>query len=118
MPFTLQKEKIYQKELNCTAQAIQAAVTGLEGKVLKQNPQKTTLEIQFHKTIHGKVLGDRTKMQVDLSEVEGATKVNVTIYPIDAVGRKLMFGARKGVSITVLNWFFAHLEHRLDVSGE
>lgn len=37
----------------------------------------------------------------------------VEAFPVDAVGRKLQFGARKGVTRTVLNWFWAHVEHNL-----
>lgn len=45
---------------------------------------------------------------------ESASAIRVEIYPIDPVGRKRMFGARKGVSQTVMTWFFAHLEHHLE----
>jgi len=30
------------------------------------------------------------------------------------VGRKLISGARKGVTRTVLTWFFAYVEHPLE----
>jgi hypothetical protein len=43
----------------------------------------------------------------------GSSAVAVEIYPLNAVGQKLMFGARKGVPRTVANWIYAHLEHRL-----
>jgi hypothetical protein len=41
------------------------------------------------------------------------TVLRATAYPVDAVGRKLQFGARKGVTQRVVGWFFAHVEHRL-----
>jgi len=37
----------------------------------------------------------------------------VDAFPLDAVERKLMVGARKGVAQTVVTWFIAHLEHNL-----
>jgi len=37
----------------------------------------------------------------------------VDAYPLDAVGRKLMFGARKGVTQTVIDMFTTHLENNL-----
>jgi len=40
--------------------------------------------------------------------------VIVDAFPLDAVERKLMFGARPGVTLTVVTWFLAHLEHHLD----
>ncbi len=39
--------------------------------------------------------------------------MSIEAYPLDPVGRKLMFGARKGVTRTVVTWFYAHLENRL-----
>lgn len=94
-------------------QAALGAIGGLEGKILKQDAAAGTVEAQFHKKILGKVLGDRTLINVKISGAEGETAVAIEIYPLNAVGKKLMFGARKGVSRTVANWFFAHLEHRL-----
>jgi hypothetical protein len=37
----------------------------------------------------------------------------VDAFPLDAVERKLLFGARKGVTLTVVTWFPAHLENNL-----
>lgn len=118
MPYTIQKEKKYTEGLKCLSQAVLGAVVGLEGKVLKNNQEQSLFEIQFPKTIHGQVLGDRTYLMVELTESGDGIKVKTTIYPVDAVGRKLQFGARKGVAATVINWFFAHVEHRLGLSAE
>lgn len=117
MLYTIEETKTYLNPAEAVFAAALGAVEGLEGKVVEQNPEKGTIEIQFNKTIHGKVLGDRTKADITLrtnAESSEATDVSISIYPIDPVGRKLMFGARKGVARTVLGWFFAHVEHRLD----
>ena len=37
----------------------------------------------------------------------------VDAFPLDAVAPKLMFGARPGVTLTVVTGFIAHLEHNL-----
>lgn len=89
-----------------------AAISALEGKLQEQTDN--TISAKFHKTILGKVLGDRTQLEVAINpQAESGTELTATIYPLDAVGRKLQFGARKGVSQTVMKWFFAHFEHRL-----
>lgn len=108
MSYTINEERIYEgssAELLHTTSL--AAIKGIEGKLSENSP--TQIVAKFHKTILGKTVGDRTHLTLDISE----SKINATIYPLDAVGRPLMFGARKGVSATVLKWFFAHLEHRL-----
>jgi len=37
----------------------------------------------------------------------------VDAYPLDAVERKLLFGARKGVTRTMVNWFIEQLDQQL-----
>ncbi len=112
MSYDITEQRSYDQEPEVVLQAALGAISGLEGKVIKQ--ENNRVEAKFDKKILGKVLGDRTQIEIDLSPAEnGQTTAAVTIYPIDPVGRKLMFGARKGVSKTVLGWYWAHLEHRL-----
>ena len=114
MSFTINDKKQYTVSASTAYQTALAAIEGLEGKILKQKPETGAIEVQFNKTVLGKVLGDRTKMQVAISAPdENSSVVAVEVYPLNAVGQKLMFGARQGVSRTVANWFYAHLEHRL-----
>ena len=42
-----------------------------------------------------------------------ASLVVVDAYPLDAIERKLLFGARKGVTQTVLTQFIEQLDHQL-----
>lgn len=114
MKYTVHQEKTYDAAPEAIYEAALGAIDGLQGKVLAQDAEARSIEAQFDKKIHGKVLGDRTKMAVDIREgANGAGEITVEIYPIDPVGRKLQFGARKGVPQQVLAWFVAHLEHRL-----
>jgi len=114
MPYTIQEAKTYQHPKNDLFQAIIGAINGLEGEVLNQDSESGHVEAKFPKTIHGKVLGDRTRIEIDIREAS-STEPQLTLqaYPIDPVGRKLQFGARKGVTRTVVNWFLAHVDHQL-----
>ncbi len=117
MPFTVKETRRYDQPKEAVETAVLAAISGLEGKLLKQ--ESTRIEAKFDKKILGKILGDRTQIEIDLEETsEGGCGVYLTIYPLDAIGRKLMFGARKGVPQTVASWFWAHLEHHLQKSGD
>jgi hypothetical protein len=110
--FTINEERSYQQPVEAVLQAAVGAVGGLEGAVTAE--QADGLQARFNKTIHGQVLGDRTELKVAVATaVNGSCRAAVEIYPIDAVGRKLAFGARKGVARKVLDWYWAHLEHRL-----
>ena len=114
MSYTINEEKNYPYTSNAIYQATTAAVAGLEGQVLNQDENAGHVAARFDKKIHGRVLGDRTEMKIDIKTgSDGESTISLEAYPIDAVGRKLMFGARKGVTRTVVDWFFAHLEHRL-----
>ena len=114
MPYTKTEEKAYPVTKEKLTQAVLGAIDGLEGEVLTNETEAGRIEAKFKKTILGNVLGDRTKIEIDLtSTTPEETKLTATIYPINPVGQKMQFGARKGISKTVLSWFFAHVEHRL-----
>lgn len=81
-------------------------------QINQYNPEST--EIKFDKKILGRVLGDRTQIKVLITPQDDGCKVTVEAFPLDAVGRRLLFGARAGVTETVVDWFFAHLEHRVN----
>ena len=114
MSFTIEESKTYNAPLADVYQAAKGAIEGLEGSLLEADEANGRLVAKFHKTILGKVLGDRSRMEVVLSRQDDqTTQLDVNAYPLNAVGQKLLFGARKGVVRTVLTWFYAHLEHRL-----
>lgn len=113
MATDIKEEKSYSHDSTAVFTAAVGAVSGLEGEVKKEDQAAGQLEAKFNKKILGKTLGDRTEIQVSITSAGDKSTVSVTIYPIDPVGRKMMFGARKGVTRTVLDWYWAHLEHRL-----
>lgn len=116
MPYTVKETKTYEQPQDKVYQAAQKAIAGLEGKVLSEDTVAGTIHGQFNKKIHGKVLGDRSQILVAVSTNDNSSTVAVEAYPINPVGQKLMFGARKGVVSTVVSWFWAHLEHHLGVT--
>lgn len=114
MPYTIKDEKTYSVGKDKLNQAILAAVNGLEGEVLKNDPDAGQIVVKFKKTILGNVLGDRTQLELTIESLStDKTKLDMTVYPINPVGQKLQFGARKGVPKKVLTWFLAHVDHHL-----
>jgi len=114
MSYTISEEKTYPHAKNTLTTAVLGAIQGLEGTVLTNDPEAGQIKAKFPKTILGKTLGDRTQIELEFISVsDEETKLSATIYPINPVGQKLEFGARKGVARKVLTWFFAHVEHRL-----
>jgi hypothetical protein len=117
MDYTLREERVYSGSYDKACQSVEQAVKGLQGKVLKQADAAGNMTLWFDKTIHGQVLGDRTQMDVRVA-VTGTEQVQIVVqsYPIDPVGRKLLFGARKDVNRTVLTWFLAHLDRQMGIN--
>lgn len=114
MDYTIRETKTYSGLMDQSLQAIGLAIKGLQGKVLKHSQQTGVITAWFDKTIHGKVLGERTQIEIAVAAVEpGSVQIDLAAYPVDPVGRKLLFGARKGVTRTVLTWFLAHLDHQM-----
>lgn len=113
MPFEQHQEKTYPKEARSIYDAALKATEKLEGHIVKSDPEQFRLEAKFPKTILGKTLGERTQLTCQVRAQAESSSVVIDAYPLDAVERKLMFGARKGVTQTVVTWFIAHLEHNL-----
>lgn len=115
MPYTVKDTKTYEQPTAKVFQAAQKAIAGLEGKVLAEDATAGAIHGQFDKKIHGKVLGDRSQIKVTISGTSNSSStIAIEAYPINPVGQKLQFGARKGVVPTVVSWFWAHLEHNLN----
>ena len=118
MPFEIHQEKSIQRDPLSVYQAGMKAVEKLQGKFVSTDAAKFKFEAKFPKTILGKTLGDRTYFSCIIHQEGEGCQVVVDIYPLDAVERKLLFGARKGVSATVASWFFAHLENNLGIPAK
>lgn len=116
MPFEVHQEKTLSQDPALVYNAAWKAVEKLKGKILKSKPEAFQFEVKFDKTLLGKVLGDRTQMTFVIQADGKGSKVVMEIYPLDAVGRKLMFGARKGVPEEVLRLFIENLEGNLPQS--
>ena len=113
MPYDIHQEKNYSQPLAAVHAAALKSVETLKGKFVSSTPEQYRFEVKFDKTLLGKVLGDRTQLTCAVVADGEGSKVIIDAYPLDAVGRKLMFGARAGVTQTVINWFIEHLEKNL-----
>ena len=115
MPFEQHQEKSYPKDAQSIFQAALKVTEKLDGKIINPAPEKLRLVARFPKVILGQTLGERTELSCEVRAEGDGGIVVVDAFPLDAVERKLMFGARKGVTQTVVTWFIAHLEHNLGI---
>jgi hypothetical protein len=115
MPFEQHKEKNYPKDAESIYNAALKATERLDGKVISSKPEQLTFTARFPKVILGKTLGERTELSCEVRPEGNGGIAIVDAFPLDAVERKLMFGARPGVTLTVVTWFIAHLENVLGI---
>ena len=113
MPFEQHQEKNFAKDVESIYQAAVQATQKLDGKMISSNPETHRFTARFPKVVLGKTLGERTELSCEVrTDGEGGIAV-VDAFPLDAVERKLMFGARPGVTQTVVTWFLAYVENGL-----
>ncbi len=113
MSLTITDSKTYPNSPQSLFVASLTAVTNLEGKVQNEDADSGDISVNFHKSIHGKVLGDRSHFDLEIRPNGDGSELSITGYPLDAVGQPLKFGARKGVTRTILSWIYAHIDHNL-----
>jgi hypothetical protein len=117
MPFEQHQEKEFHFDSQIVYQASIQVVEKFKGVMLSSSSEKLRLEARFPKMILGETLGERTQLACEIRSQDGNSLVLIDAFPLDALERKLMFGARKGVTMTVVTWFLAHLEHNLGKSS-
>lgn len=114
MPYEKESTKVINYPHEEVYRAGYLSIKNMGGKILKHDPENKQLHAQMDKKLYGKVLGDRSKLEIQFSdEGESATKIYIFAYPLNAVGQKLMFGARKGVVETVIAAFYDEVEKQL-----
>jgi len=114
MPFEVKKTMTYPQPFEEVYKAAYLTIQELGGKVIKHDLANKQLFGQMDKKFQGRLLGDRSQLEMTFSQdAEGNTVLSMYAYPLNAIGQKLMFGARKGVVETVLAGFFDEIAKKL-----
>ena len=115
MPFEKEITKIINYPVGNVFEAARSCVTYMGGKVLKEDLEKKILHAQMDKKLFGDYLGDRSKLEMKFSsDGSDRTEIYIFAYPLNAVGQKLLFGAREGVVETITTVFFEEIEKYLN----
>ncbi len=114
MPFEVKKVMTYSQPFEEVYKAAYLTIQELGGKVIKHDLDKKQLFGQMDKKFQGKLLGDRSQLEITFSQdADGNTVLSMYAYPLNAIGQKLLFGARQGVVETVLKGFFEEVAKKL-----
>ena len=118
MPYEMKKSKAYPYPFETVYKAAYLCAKELRGKVLKHDPGNKLLHVQMDKKLQGRVLGDRSKLEISFdASSPDETVMNIYGYPLNAVGQKLLFGARPGVVETVISVLFEEVQKKLAESA-
>lgn len=118
MPFEVKKVVKYPQSFEEVYKAAYLSIKDLGGKIAKHDLANKQLFGQMDKKFKGELLGDRSQLEMTFSQdPDGSTVISMYAYPLNAIGQKLMFGARKGVVETVVSGFFEEVTKKLEGIG-
>ncbi|MFZ3070646.1 MAG: hypothetical protein WA110_05950 [Anaerolineaceae bacterium] len=114
MPYEVKKSKKFAYPYEDVYKSAYLVTKKLGGKVVLHQPENKKMHTEMDKKLQGKVLGDRSHLEFTFTvDDAGETNVQIFGYPLNAVGQKLMFGARPGVVETVVSVLFDEIEKKL-----
>lgn len=116
MPYEFNHTKTYNHPADRTIKSAATIIEALGGKASKKSdPSKGWLEANFNKKVKGDFINNRCQLEVKIEPVSPEQcSVSAQAYPVDPIGRKLMFGVRGKPAQHVVNAFFAELDTQLE----
>lgn len=115
MGFDLKESRTYPRPAAEVAVASAEVMKELEGKLAKgSDPAAGRVEAAFNKSVGGKAFGNRVQLLVQVtSQGDGGCAMALEAYPVDPLGKKLLFGVLGDPARLVVNAFTARLDARL-----
>lgn len=114
MPYEQKSNRTFPYPMQMVFQSTLSCIKQMGGKIIKQDQEKGTLQAQMDKKLFGDYLGDRSQLEIQLvDEGETQTSINIFAFPLNAVGQKLMFGAREGVVETIISTLYQLMNKNL-----
>jgi hypothetical protein len=113
MPYEVNTARKYAYPLKKLYECASQSAVAMGGKVTLNDVANGKLQAQMDKKLYGKILGDRSLLDITFTEADGQTNMAILAYPLNAINQKLMFGARKGVVQTVVAAFYEEVDKRL-----
>jgi hypothetical protein len=114
MPYEKESKKNINYPIEMVYESAKFCIGHMGGTILKDEQEDGILHAQMDKKLFGDYLGDRSKLEIKFTETaNNETEVYIYAYPLNAVGQKLMFGARKDVVERMMAAFYEEIDKRL-----
>ncbi len=101
-PFDQYDEHAFSASVEKVIAALATGAKKLGAEVKASDAAAGTFDAQFDKKMRGKILGDRSWVEVRVTAKGGTAQCSLYAFPLNAIGQKLMFGAREGVVDAVI----------------
>ena len=101
-PFDQYDEHAFSASVEKVIAALAVGAKKLGAEVKATDVAAGAFDAQFDKKMRGKILGDRSWVEVRVTAKGGIAQCSLYAFPLNAIGQKLMFGARDGVVDAVI----------------
>ena len=110
----VKESKAYPRPAAEVASAAAEVVKEIEGKLAKgSDPAQGRVEANFNKSVAGKSFGNRVQLVVRVTGEGNESTLALEAYPVDPLGKKLLFGVLGDPARLVVSAFTARLDKRL-----
>ena len=115
MPYQVRESKVYPRPAAEVLAAAAEVVKEIEGKLAKgSDPSTGRVEASFNKSVAGKSFMNRVQLVVQAKGQAGDDcTLELEAYPVDPLGKKLLFGVLGEPARLVVSAFTARLDARL-----
>ena len=115
-PFDQYDEHTFSSSVEALLDALATGAKRLGATVKAMDVATGVFDAQFDKKMRGKILGDRSWVEVHVTAKGGTAHCSLYAFPLNAIGQKLMFGARDGVVDAVIAALWEETELELGAS--
>ncbi len=114
MPYEVKESKVYARPAAEVAAAAAEVMKGIDGKLAKgSDPASGRVEATFNKSVAGKAFGNRVQLVVQVTGSGAECALALEAFPVDPLGKKLLFGVLGDPARLVVSAFTARLDARL-----
>jgi hypothetical protein len=114
MPYEAKATRSYGQPPAAVSQAAAEVMAAIGGKATKSSrPGEGQVEATFNKEVAGRAFGNRCQLLARVTGAAGESTVAVECWPIDPLGKKLLFGVLGEPAKLVVDAFLARLDARL-----
>ncbi len=118
MAYEVKVSKVYARPAAEVLAAAAQAMKDIEGKLAKgSDPSTGRVEANFNKSVAGKSFLNRVQLVATAREQGGGCALDLDAYPVDPLGKKLLFGVLGEPARVVVDAFTARLDARLGVTA-